>query len=105
MAVSGFKILDFVVGAFDINEEWFAQDVEFPDVPEGLRQEIQIQIGTGAASTIQITFDGATFIPINNNVPIFGLATFTIYVQSDTLLNFRNIDVNALAASNLVMGA
>lgn len=104
MAVSGYKEIAQVQGGFDINEEWFAQDITFQDTPDGVRQEIQIQLGTGASATIQITFDGATFIPINNNVPLFGLSTFTIYVQKDTLLNFRNIDVNALAASSLVMG-
>lgn len=104
MGISGYEVKDFVAGGFDINEEVFAQDVTFPETPDGVRQEIQIQLGTGAAATMQITFDGATFIPINNNVPLFGLSTFTIYVDNNTALNFRNIDVNALATSVLVLG-
>ncbi len=104
MGVSGYQVIADVAGGFDINEEWFASDITFADTPADVRREIQIQIGTGAAATLQITFDGATFIPINNNVPLFGLSTFTILVTKDTLLNFRNIDVNALAASAVVAG-
>ena len=104
MGISGYQEKAFVAGGFDINEEVFAQDVTFPETPDGIRQEIQIQLGTGASATMQITFDGATFIPINNNVPLFGLSTFTIFVDKNTALNFRNIDVNALATSVLVLG-
>lgn len=104
MGISGYEVKAFVQGGFDINEEVFAQDISFPETPEGIRQEIQIQLGTGAAATMQITFDGATFIPLNNNEQLFGLSTFTIYVDNNTALNFRNTDVNALATSVLVMG-
>ena len=104
MGISGYEVKAFVAAAFNANDEFFAEDVTFPETPEGTRQAVQIQLGTGEAATIQITFDGATFIPINNNVQLFGLSTFTIYVDNNTLLNFRNTDVTPLAASCLVIG-
>lgn len=104
MGISGFRIIADESVAVDINEEVFAQDITFPETPDDVKQEIQIQLSTGASATIQITVDGATFIPINNNVPLFGLSTFTIYVDNTTALNFRNIDVDALAMRVIVMG-
>lgn len=104
MGDSGFKELADVTGAFDINEEWLASDLTFEETTDGFTREIQIQISTGAAATIQMTLDGGTFTPINNNVTIFGYATFTILVKKDSQLNFRNIDVNALAVRIIIGG-
>ena len=55
MGDSGFKELADVTGSFDINEEWLASDLTFPENTDGFTREIQIQISTGAASTIQMT--------------------------------------------------
>jgi len=58
---------------------------------EGFLREIHIQFSTSASVVVSVTFDdGNTFVPLNNNAGIFGLATFTMFVKSDTKLNFKS---------------
>ncbi len=101
--VSAFEIKAEESGAFNIDEEFFPQDLAFDDkVPPGTMGIIQIQIATDQTSVLQITLNGTNYFNLNNAVGINGLATFTMAVQSDTLLNFRNSDVAGLAVSIVV---
>lgn len=102
-AASGFEERAKVNGAKNINEAFFAQDILFADTPAGLQRAIQIQISTSEASQLEITLDGqSTWKPINNQVAVSGLGTFTILVEKDTALNFRNTDVAGLVITAVV---
>lgn len=58
---------------------------------EGFLREIHIQFSTSSSVVVEVTLDGgATFLPLNNNAGIFGLATFTMFVKALTELNFRS---------------
>ena len=101
--VSAFQIKAEEAGAFNIDEEFFPADLTFDDiVPVDTIGIIQIQIATDQTSILEVTLNGTTFVSLNNAVGINGLATFTMAVQSDTLLNFRNSDVAGLAVSIVV---
>lgn len=101
--VSAFQIKADVAGAFNIDEEFFPSDLTFDDiVPVDAIGIIQIQIATDQTSVLEVTLNGTTFVALNNGVGIDGLATFTMAVHSDTLLNFRNSDVAGLAVSIVV---
>lgn len=100
--VSGFVEKAQVTGAFNIDEEFFASDLTFPDTPKSTQRAIQVQILTDQTSVIEISLNGTTFLPINNGVGIFGLATFTFLVDDATALNFRNSDVVGLAVQIVV---
>lgn len=101
-AVSGFKEVGKVTGAFNIDEEFFAQDIEFPDTPKLTQRACQIQIQTASAAQLELTLNGTDFAPINNEVPLSGLGTFTILVDDETKLNFRNADVPGLVVDAVV---
>lgn len=98
MGISAFKIIGTADGAFNINEEFFASDLEFPDVPEGTVQIIQVQLETDQAALLEVTTNGGlSWAALNNATAISGMATFTMMVRKDDALNFRNTDVAGLA--------
>jgi hypothetical protein len=101
-ASSGFELRGKNAGSFNINDEFFPSDLTFEDTPENVERTVQIQIQTASAATLEITLDGTNFVAINNEVPLSGLGTFTMLVEKDTLLNFRNTDVAGLVASIVV---
>jgi len=100
--VSGFEIRAENSGSFNINDEFFPSDITFEDTPETVTRAVQVQIQTGSAATIEVTLNGTDFVPINNEVPLSGLGTFTMLVSKDSLLNFRNIDVAGLVVAIVV---
>lgn len=102
-ATSGFKEVANESGAKNIDEAFFAQDITFPDTPNATQRSVQIQISTSEASQLEITLDGqSTWKPINNQVALSGLGTFTILVDNVTALNFRNTDVAGLLITTVV---
>ncbi len=101
-ASSGFLKRAENSGSFNINDEFFPTDVTFEDTPDGVTRAVQVQIQTGSAATLEVTLDGTNFVPINNEVALSGLGTFTMLVSKDTLLNFRNIDVAGLVVAIVV---
>ncbi len=101
-AVSGFEIRGENAGSFNINDEFFPADLAFADTPEGVTRAIQVQIQTASAAQLEVTLDGTNFVPINNQVSLSGLGTFTMLVDKDTLLNFRNVDVAGLVVAIVV---
>lgn len=103
-ASSGFEIRGQNSGSFNINDEFFPSDLTFEDTPIGLTRAIQVQIETASAATLEVTLDGTNFVPLNNEIPLSGLGTFTMLVGKDSLLNFRNTDVAGLVAA-IVVGA
>lgn len=61
------------------------------DGSEGFLREIHIQFSTSSSVVVEVTLDnGLNWLPLNNNAGIFGLATFTMFVKFDTLLNYRS---------------
>lgn len=100
--VSAFQIKADEAGAFNIDEEFFPSDLTFEELPEDTMGIIQIELGTDQTSVLEVTFDGSTWIGLNNGVGISGLATFTMAVKKSTTLNFRNSDVAGLAVFILV---
>ncbi len=101
-ATSGFEIRAEASGSFNVDEEFFASDILFADTPAGVTRAIQVQILTASAAQLEVTLDGTNFVPINNQVALSGLGTFTMLVDKDTLLNFRNADVPGLVVSIVV---
>ena len=100
--VSGFTEKGKETGSFNIDEEFFPSDITFDEVPDGVQATVQIQLRTDQTSILEVTFNGTTWVSINNAVGINGLATFTMLVEKTTLLNFRNSDVVGLAVSIVV---
>lgn len=60
----------------------------FEEDPENLLSEVQVQILTTAETIVSVTFDGGVYVTLNDNQPINGLATFTFYVEKESLVNF-----------------
>lgn len=102
MGISGFQVIGKNAGSFNINDEFFATDLTFDNTPEDAEQVIQVQIQTDQPSTLQVTLNGSVFVSLNNGIAIDGLATFTMLVAKDTLLNFRNADIPGLAVEIVV---
>lgn len=101
-ASSGFEIRGENSGSFNINDEFFPSDLTFEDTPENFTRAVQVEIQTASAASLEVTLDGTNFVPINNEVPLSGLGTFTMLVQKDSLLNFRNTDVAGLVVAIVV---
>ena len=74
------------------------QTNNFLGTPINTMREVQIQFTTsGPAGDLEVTFDNsANFVVLNNSVSVDGLATFTIFVDTSTFLNFRLIANAAL---------
>lgn len=100
--VSGFEIRAENAGSFNIDQEFFPSDVTFEDTPEDVTRAVQVQIQTGSASILEVTLNGTDFVPINNEIALSGLGTFTMLVSKDSLLNFRNTDVAGLVVAIVV---
>ena len=65
--------------------------VTFEEDPENLLSEIQVQILTSDETIVSVTFDGgANYIPLNDNLSIHGLSTFTFYVKKESVVNFTS---------------
>lgn len=101
-ASSGFVERAKNSGSFNIDEEFFPSDITFEDTPEDVARAVQVQIQTASAAIIEVTLDGTNFVPINNEVALSGLGTFTMLVEKDSLLNFRNADVAGLVIAIVV---
>lgn len=97
--VSVFEIKAKVSGSFNIDEEFFSQDLTFEDFPENTMGIIQIQLGTDQTSILEVTLNGTDYFFLNNGTGISGLATFTMAVDKNTILNMRNSDVAGLAVT------
>ena len=59
------------------------------DTPEDYLRVIHTQFDTGVSVAIEITLNGKDYMAINNDDPIQGLATFTFFMQNESILNFR----------------
>ncbi len=69
-------------------EDVLGSDVTFEDVPSVVTREIQIQMYVGISAIISVRRNNIDF-PINNGLPITGVATFTILMLNPDTLNFR----------------
>jgi hypothetical protein len=102
VGISGFQVIAKNSGSFNVNDEFFAADLTFDNTPEDAEQVIQVQIQTDQAAILQVTLNGIVFVSLNNGIAIDGVATFSMLVAKDTLLNFRNADIPGLAVEIVV---
>lgn len=103
--VEGFEIKAQVSRAVNADELWFTQSIFWEDTtpPAEFLREVHVQFTTSLATPVEVTFDdGSTFVPINNGSSVNGLVAFTMFVKSDTLLNFRS--TNAITVDVTVTG-
>lgn len=57
--------------------------------PANTMREIQIQFATDTSGILSVSFDDSEYFAVNNGDGIVGLATFTIFVDNTTELNFQ----------------
>lgn len=68
--------------------------------PPNVMREIQVQFITDTSGQLTVTYDGgSTFVSVNNIQAIDGIATFTIFVDNETNLNFKF----SVAMADLIM--
>ena len=99
MAISAFPILTKVVTTNYTSGDILSTALDFSEntatnnklgTPADVMREIQIQFITDTSGKLTVTFDdGGEFFPINNDVDIVGLTTFTIFVDNTTILDFQ----------------
>ena len=99
MSLSAFRTLANVVnGAYGGAGDIITGDLDFSEntesnnnlgTPINVMREIQVQFSTDTAGVLFLTFNGTDFFEINDGNTITGTATFTIFVDNTTLLNFE----------------
>ncbi len=101
MAISAFPIIDkATTPVYTGDENILSADLIFgPNTstnnklgtPADTMREIQVQFLTSISGVLSVTFNGTsgTFFNLNNGDDILGLATFTLFVDDATELNFR----------------
>ncbi len=103
-APSGYRILDFNSGTFAADAEVFTEDILFTSFPDGIVIEIQIQFTTDLPVVLELSADGGTtWLPVNNNETIQGIATFTVFMEESFSLNFRSPTVGGFTGSIAVV--
>jgi len=73
------------------------------DTPEDFLRQIHVQFDTVTDLIIGVTLDGINYVSINNDETIKGLATFTLFVQKGSLLNFQYFTATADQDINCVV--
>ena len=98
-APSGFEIIASVVKATAGTGNWFAANIELNLPPANLLIAYQAAITVSDTTIVSITFDGATFFPLNNNVALNGYFTFTFLAPFNAEINFKssgNVNITAI---------
>ena len=86
-----------------MNAPWFATDFTPPIRPDQ-SSNIKLHINAQTSVIVEVTFDGATWAPLNNGVAVgIGISTWDLFLINTDLFNVRAPAGVTLNSARLVL--